>query len=212
MASSNQSGSLLQEAAKRAKATTAWDIFEQPFITTYSSSQAITSSRSEDKDALNKFLANTESEKDIINKINYKTNSISATGGAGVGYIFIDFEVISADQRSKVTFSGTIFTINFGFGTDIGSVEASGVLEGPQLFWHKDSILKALDRKVVTGDGFTFAIGNGLTMGADFRIGEYRDPTWVYLVDGFGIGWEGFRGDLKIDPKSFKVVKNTSND
>ena len=144
-------------------------------------------------------------------KINYELVTVGATAGPGLGYLRFDFEIEGKDGKSLSTFSGSVKTFNFGVGTDIGGTVSTGTLEGPYIHWHKDAVLEALDGKTVAGDGFTFAIGNGFSIFTELSVGDYKDPTYGYEVEGFGIGWEGFRGPLRIDKDSFKIVKKEAN-
>lgn len=113
----------------------------------------------------------------------------------------------SKDGKSIVTFSGNILTTNIGVGGDLSFVESSGVVEGPNINWNRYSIISALDKQTVVGNGFTFSIFNGFVLGGNFQIGPYTDPTSSFQVKGLSIGWEGFRGSLKLDTDSFKVTK-----
>jgi RHS repeat-associated protein len=147
-------------------------------------------------------------QKEKTSSINYKARAISGTAPMGGGFIDVEFEMLSADGKSTVNFSGSVLTTNMGVGLDLSFVESEGVLTGPYIPWAKSAVMDALNGQTVTGDGFTFSIGNGIVFGGDFDIGPYTDPDSVFQVKGISIGWEGFRGTLNIDPDSFDVTRN----
>jgi len=214
MGSPTQKGSLFAEVNLR-QSRNAWDMLGKPKPLSYTANPEafIPDRENVDVNATNEYLKGLIEgalEPDQVEEtvINYKAIVVGLTLPVGVGRIRFDFEIESKDKKSLSTFSGSVNTFNFGIGTDIGGTVSTGSLTGPRIPWHKSAVLKALNGKTVTGDGITFAIFNGLTFGADLKIGEYVDPTFAYPVEGIGIGWEGFRGALKIDENSFKIIAN----
>lgn len=215
MPPSNISGSLLKEAAKRANAKTAWDIFEVPFIAQNPNTPLIASTGAAKDVEATKAFADDKTEDSGSNNettnIYYKAYSGSITPFAGGGLMYIEFEIPSADGKSLATFTGSVITTNIGLGMDYGGVISSGTLSGPKIYWNKHNILKKLNHKNVRGRAFTFSLGNGFTIGADFNVGDYNDPDFSYQVEGVSVGWEGFVGTLKINQDSFSIVKNKDN-
>lgn len=92
-------------------------------------------------------------------------------------------------------------------GLDLSAVISNGVLVGPYIPWSKASVMRALDGKLVTGSGITLTIGNGFSVWTEFNVGDYTDPSVSSQTDGLGIGWEGFRGTLRLNPGSFTVSR-----